>query len=60
MKKGIWFFSILLLSAVLFTSAFLRVHAATGYQGYAIYGDGVNFPLLGDMWHAGLMDSPDM
>lgn len=56
MKKVIWFFSILLLSAVLFTSAFLNVHAATGYQGYAIYRDGV---LWGLEWHAGLMDSPD-
>lgn len=48
-------FSIILIFVLLCTILGANVCAATGYQGYAVYRDGVALNLN---WHAALMDGP--
>ena len=52
-KLTIFLFTLLFL----IVSATISVSAATGYRGYAIYRDGVNYG-IGSDWHAGIMDEP--
>ncbi|WP_053366504.1 hypothetical protein [Bacillus sp. FJAT-27245] len=56
MKKHIKKIAVLLFTLALFAPLFsTSTEAATGYQGYAIYRDGVFY---GYDWHAGMMDDP--
>lgn len=55
MKAIIKKMAAILLAFTLILPMSINVHAASGYQGYAIYRDGVFFNFD---WHAGMMDGP--
>ncbi len=55
MKKDKKLFISVIATFLLITMLSINVNAATGYQGYAIYRDGVFF---NTNWHAGIMDEP--
>jgi hypothetical protein len=53
LKKNKFIFAIALIGSLLISMVNSSVYAATGYEGYAVYRDGVLFNYT---WHAAIMD----